>query len=62
MPVRKIGSVAVDLALETPIDEGLPPAMLIPEFDPEVLATHRDLLTPFCYNETSGGLKLSIHP
>lgn len=27
MPVRKIGSVAVDLALEMPIDEGFPPAI-----------------------------------
>ena len=61
MTARRIGNVNVDIAIEMPIDDGFPPEMLVPDFDPAILAANRDLLIPFCINPNTNGFKLSIH-
>ena len=61
MSKRLIGDIGVDLAIEIPVDDGFPAAMLVPNLTQEVIDENRDLLIPFCINPQTQGLKLSIH-
>jgi glyoxylase-like metal-dependent hydrolase (beta-lactamase superfamily II) len=61
MSKRRIGDVAIDLAIEIPVDDGFPAAMLVPKFEQSLLDENKDLLVPFCVNPNTQGLKLSIH-
>jgi glyoxylase-like metal-dependent hydrolase (beta-lactamase superfamily II) len=61
MSKRKIGDIAIDLAIEIPVDDGFPAEMLVPNMDPAIIEQNKSLLVPFCVNPTTQGLKLSIH-
>ena len=61
MAMKKIGDITIDVAVEMSIDDGFPANVLVPGFDMAVLEANRERCVPFCYNEATGGLKLSIH-
>lgn len=61
MSKRTVGDVAIDLAIEIPVDDGFPAAMLVPKFEQSLLDENKELLIPFCVNPKTQGLKLSIH-
>ncbi len=57
---HQIGSVSVTKVVEQ-CGPGFTPQLLYPDWDPAVLAEHRDLLLPDCFNETDGKFIASIH-
>ncbi|MBI2799575.1 MAG: MBL fold metallo-hydrolase [Gammaproteobacteria bacterium] len=61
MSKRMLGDIAIDIAIEIPVDDGFPAEMLVPDFKTELVDANRDLLMPFCINPKTQGLKLSIH-
>ena len=61
MSKRMLGDIAIDVAIEVPVDDGFPPELLVPNHDPALLEANKSLIEPFCRNPVTGGLKLSIH-
>jgi glyoxylase-like metal-dependent hydrolase (beta-lactamase superfamily II) len=61
MASKQVGDIRIDVASEMMIDDGFPANVLVPSIDMAVVEANRALLVPFCYNEATGGLKLSIH-
>ncbi len=61
MSKRMLGDIAIDVAIEVPVDDGFPPELLVPNHDPALLEANKALIEPFCRNPVTGGLKLSIH-
>ena len=61
MSQRMLGDIAIDVAVEMPIDDGFPPEVLLPAFEPAVLQENLGICDPFCFNPNTGGLKVSVH-
>jgi len=58
--VHQIGTVSVTKVVEQ-CGPGFTPEFLYPDWDPAVLAEHRDLLLPHCFSEADGKFIASIH-
>jgi glyoxylase-like metal-dependent hydrolase (beta-lactamase superfamily II) len=54
------GDVSVDRVVEQ-CGPGFAPDFLFPEWDPDVLTAHRDLMVPNCFHEGAGRFIASIH-
>jgi glyoxylase-like metal-dependent hydrolase (beta-lactamase superfamily II) len=58
--IHKIGDVSVTRVNEL-YGPGFTPALLFPDWHPDVLVAHRDLLIPHCFSEADGCFISSIH-